>query len=252
MTDILNPIFQDADEAREHLESLRWPDGPYCPHCGEANKDRITKIAGKSARPGVYQCKSCRKQFTVTVGTVFERSKIPLNKWLLATHLMAASKKGISAHQIHRMLGVTYKTAWFMCHRIREAMKEDNQSSGPLGGSGKIVEADETYYGKRETPIVSKQRQGRPYKFRKGKGHSNLRSIVALVERGGKTRTFHVQHATAANVREVLVRNVSRKSKLVYRRKPPLQGDRQGIRRPQDGQAFRRRICARYRPFKHC
>lgn len=152
MFDLTNEIYTDANKAREHLEAIHWPHGPNCPHCGNANPDRIVKLQGKSTRPGVYKCNECRKPFSVTVGTVFERSHIPLNKWVLASHLMAASKKGMSAHQLHRMLGVTYKTAWFMAHRIREAMKEDNDTSGPLGGEGKTIEADETYIGKRETP----------------------------------------------------------------------------------------------------
>src|SRR5438045_1819770 len=132
-------IFQDADKARAHLEANRWPDGAVCPHCGSVGE--ATKLAGKAARPGVWQCNACREQFSVTVGTVFEKSKVPLNKWLLATYLMNSSKKGISAHQIGRTLGVTYKTAWFMCHRIREAMTVTNP--GPLGGEGKVVEVDE-------------------------------------------------------------------------------------------------------------
>jgi transposase-like protein len=140
--DITNPIFTDADKAREHLEAINWPEGPFCPHCGET--ENVHRLAGKSTRAGLIQCNSCLKNFTVTVGTVFERSKIGLNKWLLATYLLSASKKGMSAHQLHRMLGVTYKTAWFMCHRIREAM---DQPSGPLGGPGAVVEADETYVG---------------------------------------------------------------------------------------------------------
>ncbi len=143
MLDIQNPIFLDETKAREYLESVRWPDGPTCPHCGEVEK--IKKLKGKSHRPGLYQCNGCRGHFTVTVGTVYERSKLPLTKWLFATHLLSASKKGMSAHQIHRMLGVTYKTAWFMCHRIREAMSDT--SPGPMGGKGEVVEADETYIG---------------------------------------------------------------------------------------------------------
>ena len=143
--DITDPIFTDENAAREHLEAQRWPDGPSCPHCGEA--EQITKLEGKKHRPGVYQCNCCRQQFTVTVGTVFERSKIPLHKWLLATYLLSASKKGMSAHQLHRMLDVTYKTAWFMAHRIREAMREP-AGAGPLGGAGKFVEVDETYIGR--------------------------------------------------------------------------------------------------------
>lgn len=206
-----SPIFQDTEAAREHLEAQRWPEGPNCPHCGNARPDRIKKMEGKAHRPGLYNCMECREQFTVTVGTVFERSKIALNKWLLATFLMASSKKGMSAHQLHRMLGVTYKTAWFMAHRIREAMAEDVKSSGPLGGEGKTVEADETYFGRREDGYVSPHRKGLPYLKRK-KPMKN--AVVGLVERGGKARMFHVQHANKAEVREVLVRNADRKSTL--------------------------------------
>jgi len=114
-----NPIYTDENAAREHLESLRWPNGPICPHCGVVGN--AVALNGKSTRPGVYKCRDCRKPFSVTVGTVFERSKIPLNKWLLANHMLTSGKKGTSSHQIHRTLGVTYKTAWFMTHRIREA-----------------------------------------------------------------------------------------------------------------------------------
>src|SRR5689334_8803237 len=139
MEDILAPRFIDAVQARKHLEAIRWPNGPECPHCESAN---VTRLEGKRHRDGLLQCNVCREQFTVTVGTVFERSKIQLNKWLLATHLLCASKKGMSAKQIERMLGVTYKTAWFMMHRIREAMKDDGT---PLGGEGKVVESDEAF-----------------------------------------------------------------------------------------------------------
>ena len=141
------------------------PNGPLCPHCGNSDPAKITGLKGKAHRAGVYQCNECRDQFTVTVGTVFERSKIPLNKWVLATHLLCASKKGMSAHQLHRMLGVTYKTAWFMCHRIREAMA-DRKPEGPLGGPDTIVEADETYIGKRETPPAVKDVRRAIYKER--------------------------------------------------------------------------------------
>ncbi|WP_192180043.1 IS1595 family transposase [Mesorhizobium amorphae] len=206
------PIFHDNDAAREHLESIRWADGVYCPHCGNTDGETIRKLAGKSTRPGLFQCNACREHFTVTVGTVMERSKIPLCKWVLGFHLYASSKKGMSAHQLHRMLGVTYKTAWFMAHRIREAMKEDVKSSGPLGGEGKTVEADETYIGKRETPRV--HRKGYPY-TKKGKGGgAQKRIVVGLVERGGKARMFHLNDATASTVRDVLVRNVSRDTTL--------------------------------------
>ncbi len=130
--------FQDADEARKHLESIRWPNGPWCPHCGGFTN--IKPLNGKAHRPGVYKCYDCKQQFTVTVGTVFERSHVPLNKWFQAVYLICCSKKGISAHQIHRMLGVTYKTAWFMMHRIREAMTDGDMDI--MGGPGSTVEVD--------------------------------------------------------------------------------------------------------------
>lgn len=147
MTNLTDPIFNDEDAAREHLESIRWEHGVYCPHCGNTDEATIRKLDGKSHRPGLRQCNACRQHFTVTVGTVMERSKIPLRKWVLGFHLYAASKKGMSAHQLHRMLGVTYKTAWFMAHRIREAMRDDK--ADPIGGEGKTVEVDETYFGPR-------------------------------------------------------------------------------------------------------
>ena len=126
MFDLTNPIYTNADLAREELEAILWPNGPVCPKCGEIK--RLTRLAGKTTRPGLVMCNACRKPFTVTVGTVFEDSKIPLNKWLLGFRLLAASKKGISAHQLHRSLGITYKSAWFMAHRIREAMSDDGGS----------------------------------------------------------------------------------------------------------------------------
>lgn len=208
-----DPIFHDEDKARAALEAVRWPNGPVCPHCGNCEPETMPLVEGtkRSHRPGLRYCNACKGQFTVTVGTVFERSKIPLSKWWLAMHLMGASKKGISAHQLYRMLGFgSYRTAWFMAHRIREAMKDIN--AGPIGGEGKTVEADETYYGKTTTPRVSKQRGSRPYIKRKGPQSKN--PVVALVERGGETRMFHVENATVEHVRDVLVRNVRRESEL--------------------------------------
>ena len=139
-----NAIFQNEDKAREALEAVRWPNGPVCPHCGNSDPEKIAKVEGKkhSHRPGLYYCNECAGQFTVTVGTVFERSKVPLTKWWMAAHMLNSGKKGVSAHQVHRTIGVTYKTAWFMMHRLREAMVETNPT--PLGGSGKVVQADET------------------------------------------------------------------------------------------------------------
>lgn len=202
-------IYTDENAARDHLESLNWPDGPICPHCGTVNE--ATKLKGKSTRPGVYKCRPCKKPFSVTVGTVFERSKIPLNTWVHAVDIYTASKKGFSAHQLHRTLGVTYKTAWFMAHRIREAMTEPKGPTNPIGGEGKIVEADETYYGKKaDKPKM--RTDGLP--FLKGGKSANKISIVSLVERGGKVRSFHVDRADARTVGEILFTNVHRTSVL--------------------------------------
>ncbi|MCB2051444.1 MAG: IS1595 family transposase [Novosphingobium sp.] len=205
MTSLSDPIFHDDDAARKHMEAIRWPHGPSCPHCGNADGDKIVRLKGKSTRPGLYQCNECRQHFTVTVGTVMERSKIPLHKWVLAFHLMASSKKGMSAHQLHRMLGVTYKTAWFMAHRIREAMTEDD-TSGPLGGDGKTVEVDETYFGPKDR-VTTRTKKGKP-------GHKSKRAVVALVERGGHVRMFYAQKANADEVRDIMVRNIDRKTAL--------------------------------------
>lgn len=136
---LADPIFHDEDAARAHMEAIRWPNGPFCPHCGAV--EGITRLAGKSHRDGLHQCNQCRGHFTVTNGSVMEHSHIPLHKWVLGFHLMAASETGMSANQLGQMLDVTYKTAWFMAHRIREAMRDPNP--GPNGGEGKIVEADD-------------------------------------------------------------------------------------------------------------
>jgi len=213
MCNLTDPIFTDADKAREHLEAQRWPEGPYCPHCGNADQARIAKMEGKAHRPGLYNCRECRKQFSVTVETVFERSKVPLNKWLLATYLLTSSKKGISAHQLHRSIGVTYKTAWFMFHRIREAMKPATGSQAPMGGKGKVVEADETYFGK-TTEKRTQSVDGRVKYKVKGRGPANKRPVIALVERGGSARTFHVAHTTFAKVEQIVSENIDRESRL--------------------------------------
>jgi transposase-like protein len=164
------PHFQNAEKAREYLEGVRWPRGPVCPHCGSV--EAHYHLEGESHRPGLYKCSDCREQFTVTVGTVFERSKIPLNVWLQAVYLICSSKKGISSHQLHRTLGVTYKTAWFMSHRIREAMACN--PNGLLGGGGGTVEADETFWGN------NKKVKGTP-----GRGYAHKMKVVSLVEREG-------------------------------------------------------------------
>ncbi len=208
MCDLTNPIFSNESAARKHLESLRWVDGRFCPHCGEA--ENTSFIRGKKHRPGLYYCNSCKMQFTVTVGTVFERSKIPLHKWMLAYHLMCASKKGISAHQLHRMLGLTYKSAWFMAHRIRESMKDDNP--GPMGRSGVSVEADETYIGSNKR---ARQRRKRFPHIKSKRGGKDSMKVVTLVERGGPIRSFKVDHVNAVTIQDILFRNVDRKSGLM-------------------------------------
>ena len=201
---LTDPVFADADKAREHLEKSRWPNGPICPHCGVVNE--ATHVGGKAARKGAYQCNACRAQFSVTVGTVFESSKIPLNKWLLATYLISSSKKGYSAHQLHRTLGITYKSAWFMAHRIREAMAPTNP--GPLGGPGKVVEADETYIGGREANKHANKRGPR-------NPTGSKQAVVTLVERDGSARSFHVANVNSKTLRPIIMQTISRKSHLM-------------------------------------
>ena len=191
------PHFQNDEAARAMLESILWPEGPVCPHCGVVGHSYATK------RPGVYRCaeKLCRKDFTVTMKTVMERSKIALHKWMQAFHLMASSKKGVSAHQLHRTLNIGYEAAWFMAHRIREAMRLGGLS--PLGGGGKAVEVDETYIGHLD---------GQPKKGRLGT--SNMNTVVTLVERGGSARSFHVDGNRIADIAPILRANLSREAKL--------------------------------------
>jgi transposase-like protein len=204
------PHFQSPELAREWLEGQRWPEGPVCSHCGTVNH------AYKTKKPGWYRCaeKECRKDFTVTTGTLMERSHIALNKWLMAFYLIASSKKGISSHQLHRALNVDYKSAWFMTHRIREAMR--GGSLGPLGapeGSG-IVEADETYYGPVETPRP--RNSDLPPVTKRGRsGPANKRAIVALVERGGNIRSFHVELADKMTVTRIIRKNISEEARLM-------------------------------------
>lgn len=194
-TSLIAPQFTDETAAIAHLEASRWPDEVSCPQCGSTN---VHRMAGKT-QAGYFLCNDCRDKFTARTGTVMERSHIPVHKWLLAIHLMSASKAGMSAHQLHRMLGITYKSAWFLAHRIREAMIET--SADPLGGPGQPVQADETYHG-------NTSKRAKSYK----KGHSQKEQVVALVEPQG--RAFHVESAKAKDVRDILVTNVSRKSEL--------------------------------------
>jgi transposase-like protein len=201
-----NPVFQDAEAASEFLESLLWPDGSVCPHCGLIGCS--LQLHGKAHRPGVYKCKGCEKQFTVTVGTLFERSHIPLNKWLLILHLMVCSKKGISAHQIHRMLGLTYKTAWFACHRLREAMRDGRLDL--LGGENKVVEVDETYIGGKEANKHKNRRRTDG-----ARGPIGKEAAVSLVERDGAVRSFHVPRVDANTLRPVLRAHIDKRSYLM-------------------------------------
>jgi transposase-like protein len=205
--DLTDPTFHDEAKAREWLEASRWPNGPICPHCGFLD---VGPMGGTKHRTGLFYCSACRGQFTVMTGSVMERSHIPLPKWVLAIRLMTASKKGISAHQLHRTLGITYKSAWFMAHRIREGMRDDDPDA--MGGEGKVIEADEAYKGKKEVPIPTASRKGRPYLKRDIS--KQKRPIFALVERGGAARAFSMPIVTGENIREKLVLNASRKSRL--------------------------------------
>jgi transposase-like protein len=205
--DLQNPIFHDEEAARAHLEATLWPFGPVCPRCGVMG-DRITKLQGKSTRPGVYKCKDCRKPFSVTVGTVMERSHVPLAQWVMAAHFMAASKKGMSALQLSRMMDISYEGAWFLFHRLREAAA-DIDETGPLGGPNTVVEVDETYIGGKEANKHASKRK------HEGRGPIGKAPVVSLVERDGRTKSFHVANVTAANLRPILVKHADRKSHLM-------------------------------------
>ena len=197
---ITAPIFHDEAKATAHLEASRWPEGVFCPHCGST---RVRRMEG-TTQAGMFLCNDCRDKFTVRTGSVMERSHVPLHKWLLATHIMAASKKGMSASQMARMIGVTYKTAWFLCHRIREAMDVD---TGPLGGPDTVVEADETYVGGKARNRAT--RKPAPKK-----------AVVALVQRDGQARSFHVANVNAKDVRSLIVTNIDRASHLMTDESP--------------------------------
>ena len=203
--------FHDDAAARAYLETLRWPDGPVCPHCGVINHAYPIKPAG------TYRCAEavCRKNFTVTMNSPMERSHIALHKWVQAFHLMCSSKKGVSAHQLHRTLDITYRSAWFMAHRIRECMRDGGLAPAtPLGGEGKVVEADETYFGKQENPQPSKQRRGRPFTKGGKTGPSGKRAIISLVERGGRVRSFHPGAADGVTVTAIVRENIARETRL--------------------------------------
>lgn len=205
------PHFHDEAAARAWFEAARWPSGPYCPACGS-----LDPYATKKA--GVYRCKAkeCRRDFTVMTGSVMERSHAKLTQWAVAFHMAASSKKGFSAHQLHRELNCQYNTAWFLHHRVMEAMRQGGLLT-PMGGAGKVVVADETYYGKVTTPSTVTARDGVPYKGKDGKpkgGPANKRAILALVERGGNVRSFHVPRADKVTVEKIVRENIARESRF--------------------------------------
>src|SRR5208282_2020369 len=205
IVELSHPMFQDENEARKWLKASRWPDGPVCPFCGQIG-EKVKALGGASMGPGWYHCADCRKKFTVRVGTVYERSHILLHKWLLAFRLYTSSKKGFSAHQLHRTLGITYRSAWFMAHRIREAMRDISPS--PLGGKDQVVEADETFIGPPDAIFVN----GKGWQHIRGT--QTKRKVISLVERGGKARSFHVKDLNAATIRKTLDENVSKDTRL--------------------------------------
>ena len=230
---ITDPIFHDEAKALSHIEAPRWTGEPICPHCGSI---KVRRMGGK-IQAGMFLCNDCRDKFTVRTGTVMERSHIPLHKWLLATHLLAASKKGMSAKQMERMLGVTYKTAWFLCHRIREAMDGAN-GTAPLGGAGETVEADETYVGGK-----AKNRATRKPAAKK--------AVVALVERDGRARSFHVANVTAKDVRALVMTNIDRASALLTDESAIYTRMGREFAYHGRGEPLRWRVCARCVPPHH-
>jgi transposase-like protein len=202
--------FRDDAASRKLIESVRWPDGPVCSHCGTVGHAYPIKKAGW------YRCaeKECRKDFTVTTGTVMERSHIPLHKWLTAFYLLNSSKKGISAHQLHRTLGIRYQSAWFMCHRIREAMRSGGLMP-PIGGTGKVVEADETYFGTIPKAELMPRAPGKQARGRKaGVGRPAYRAVLALVERDGTARTFHITQADQNTVHTIMRENIAKETAI--------------------------------------
>jgi transposase-like protein len=201
MSILSDPYLHDEQQAYDLVESILWPDGPVCPHCGSV--ERISKMKGKSTRIGVYKCYSCRSKFTVKIGTILEDSHIPMQSWLQGIYLLASSKKGFSSNQLHRTLGISLKSAWFMSHRIREAMRTGSFSRpmGSAGGSG-VVEIDETFIG---------QKKGAPK--RPGVGHKH--AVLSLVERGGEVRSVHVENTKTATVVPIVNANVAREARVM-------------------------------------
>jgi transposase-like protein len=203
---LTDPIFRDEAKARAYFEALRWPNGVFCPHCGEL--DKVYKLEGKSHRPGLYHCNGCSGAFTVTTGTVMESSHLPLTKWALGFRLYAGSKKGFSAHQLHRSLGITYKSAWFMAHRIREAMAPAADAA-PIGGEGKIVEADTTYVGGKEKNKHKSKRKAENI------GGAGKQIVHTLIERDGSARSHHIPEGSGKTLGPLLLGQVDKASTLM-------------------------------------
>ncbi len=210
--ELSSPCYTNEEAARAHLEAIRWPDGKpdKCPLCGALDEAR--PLAGASMGPGWFYCEACQDKFTVRTGTVYERSHIPLHKWLLAFRLLSSSKKGISSHQLARTLNLTYKSAWFLSHRIREAMSDIDPT--PLGGQDKTVEADETFIGKAEKPSAVFV-NGVGWVVNSGKGGSAMMKVLTVVERGGEARSVKVNSLRADDLRPHLVTKADRKSRLI-------------------------------------
>jgi transposase-like protein len=193
--------FQNEDAAFAWVEAALWPEGPHCPHCGNADPKRIRKMEGKTTRRGLYNCRECRKPFTVRVGTIFESSHLPLHLWLQVIHLMCASKKGVSTNQVQRILKCSMKTAWFLTHRIREAMRDG--SLAPMGGAGGVVEVDETFIGRKVGVEI-----------KRGWAH-HKNTVLTLVERGGSARSFHFEDAIKEQIAPIVRENIAKESHLM-------------------------------------
>ncbi len=199
MSNLSAPHFHDEEKSYAYVEARLWPNGPVCPHCG--GMEKVGKLKGKTTRPGLWKCYQCRKPFTVKIGTIFEDSKVPMRLWLQAMYLIAGSKKGISSNHLHRVLGVTLKTAWFMSHRIREAMRDNGLEQ--FGGDGGMVEVDETFIGREE---------GREVK----QSYHHKMKVLSLVERNtGQARSFVIDSVSVDQIGPIVVDNISREAKLM-------------------------------------
>jgi transposase-like protein len=231
------PHFHDEAAAIAYVEGRLWPMGPTCPHCGNADAAKIGVLKGKSTRLGVKKCYACRKPFTVKVGTIFESSHVPMHLWLQAIHLICASKKGISSNQLHRILGITLKSAWFLSHRIRLALMSKN--TAPIGGEGKHVEIDETFIGFKDGAMSV---QG---------GTSAKRVVFSLVERGGEVRSFHIKNATIAHINPIVNKHLNKASTLNTDEASRYVSIGRGLRCPSGREPLQEEICGWHGPHEH-